>query len=160
MAIPLLLCCLVGCRANSAPPKSPAPPPAGVSTLSADQQVLLKLDCYDPMYKIDADGRVTILRLLGRNLRPDALAEIGKLTELEILDLYGANLTDDGLANLNELQKLRMLGLGGTPITDKALTHLGKLQALNHVWLPKRAISKTGLEKLKEACPDVNVHPQ
>jgi hypothetical protein len=159
LATPLVMCLiLAGCRGGT--PTNDAPPPPVAKPLSADQKVLLALDCYDPMYKLDADGRVIRLHLTGRNLSADVLADVGKLTELGGLDLYGANITDDGLANLKDLQKLRSCGLGGTPITDKSLPHLAKLNALQHLWVPARTISKAALEKLKEERPDMNVHPQ
>jgi hypothetical protein len=144
----------VGCGADDTPSTDDNTP----SVLTTDEKVLLALDYYEPMYKVDADGRVITLRLTGKHLPPAALAEVGQLTELEKLDLYGATVTDEGLAQLKDLQKLRNFGLGGTPITDKGLVYLEKLQGLRHIWLPKERITKAGIEKLKEACPDLSVH--
>src|SRR5436305_6020295 len=75
--------------------------------LTPDQKVMVLLEHYEPMYKVDEDGRVIGLRLPWRHLPPSALAEIGKLTELVLIDFAGTTLTDDGLALLKDLQKLR-----------------------------------------------------
>ena len=40
------------------------------------------------------------------------------------------------------------------------LAHLENLHSLQHVWVPKRALGKGALEKLKESRPDLHVHPQ
>jgi len=126
---------------------------------SPDEEVLRVLDCYDPIYKVDADGRVTHLPLNGRLVTDSMMAEIGKLTELRQLGLYAAPLTDESLAHLQNLQQLRSLGLGATPITDKGLEHLEKLQSLQWLWLP-RTVSPEAIEKLKSARPGLNVYPQ
>ncbi|HZZ80268.1 MAG TPA: hypothetical protein VFE62_17280 [Gemmataceae bacterium] len=157
IALLVSICLIVsGCRRDQAAPDMPAP----AAKLVPDQEVLLKLECFDPIYKLDADGRVTRLRLTGRALPTDIVAEIGKLTELHDLDLYGAHVTDDALARLKDLQKLRTLGLGGTPITDKALPHVAVLTALQRVWVPTKTTSKAAIENLKKKRPDLNVYLQ
>jgi len=143
-----------GCQGNSARsvPAAPGPTP--------DEQVLFALDCYDPMYQVDADGRVTRLRLVWQHLPSPVLAEVGKLTELRAIDLAWSTVTDEGLAQLKDLQKLRSIGLGGTPVTDQGLVHLEKLQSLQWLWLPAKTVTKAGVEKLKDARPDMNVYLQ
>jgi hypothetical protein len=143
----------LGCRGGAAP-SGPEP------ELTPDQQVLITLDGYDPMYKLDENGRVIRLRLIWRRLPPSVLAEVAKLTELRGLDLAFSTVDDDGLAQLKTLQKVWSLGLSGTPITERGLAHLEKLQSLQWVWVPKKAASAEALEKLKEARPDLNVYPQ
>jgi hypothetical protein len=147
----VVLACLVvaGCRDDPVAP--PLPP---------DEKVLRALDYYEPAYKVDADGRVTHLRLTWRNLPPPVMAEVNKLTELHALDLYGADVTDEGLGQIKDLQNLRQMGLGGTPITDRGLVHLQKLQSLQFVWLPKDSVTQAGVEALKQARPDLNVYLQ
>jgi hypothetical protein len=155
LLVGLLCAAAVGCGSSDTPVVPPAAPPAAATP---DEKVLLALGYYDPVYKRDADGRVTHLMLAGRHLPPAVLAEIGKLTELRHLDIYGTTVTDDGLALLKDLQKLKELGLGSTPVTDKGLVHLEKLNDLQHVWLAKSSATKAGAEKLKDARPDLNVH--
>jgi hypothetical protein len=150
-----VVCALaLGCRGISPPPAPAARPP------SADEQVLLTLDCYNPMYKVDEDGRVTHLHLVWRYLPPSALAEIDKLTELQAIDLAFTTVTDDGLAQLKDLQKLHSMGLAGTPVTDRGLVYLEKLPGLQWVWLPKETVTEAAVHKLKEARPDMNVYLQ
>jgi hypothetical protein len=143
-----IVCALtVGCSGDSSAPAFP------------DEEVLRALDCYGPIYKVDANGRVVNLRLDGKLVTGAMLAEIGKLTELRQLSLYAAPLTDESLARLQNLPQLRSLGLGGTPITDKGLVHLEKLESLQWLWLP-RAVSPKAIEKLKSVRPGLNVYLQ
>lgn len=133
-----------------------SPPPPLVDT-SPDEKALLALDSYDPMYQVNAEGRVIRIRLVNTHLPPSAMAEIGKMTEIVQLDFYGSTVTDEGLAQLKDLQKLRHMGLGGTQISEKGLVHLERLDSLVWVWLPTGRISKGAIEKLKTARPDLNV---
>jgi hypothetical protein len=149
-----LLALALGCQGSSAPPGPAAPNP------TPDQQILLSLDCYGPMYQIDEDGRVIRLRLPWRHLPVSVMAEIGKLTELQAMDLASTTLTDEGLAQLKDLQKLSSMGLSGTQITDNGLAHLEKLQNLHWVWLSKQRITEAAVEKLRNARPDMNVYWQ
>jgi Leucine-rich repeat (LRR) protein len=146
---------LFGCRESAATVDAPAAIPA----LSGDATVLLALDAYEPMYLLDANGRVSRLRLPNRPLPTAVMTEIGKLSELKSLDLFGAGITDEGLAELKGLQNLVNLGIGGTLITDKGLMHLVKLKSLRHTWLPnKMLVTEAGVEKLKQECPALTVH--
>lgn len=153
LALAAVLCAApLGCRGGSAPTT-----PAAGASLSPDEQVLQTLDCYNPEYKTDEDGRVTELKLVGQPLPVAAFAEIDKLTELQIMDLAWSTTTDEGLAQLKDLRNLRDLGLGGTPVTDRGLTHLEKMPSLQRLWLSKRTISGAAVEKLREARPDMQI---
>lgn len=145
------LALLAGCgEAPVAPEAAPFP----------DEKVLLALDPFDPIYKLDNDGRVTHLKLDGRHVPGSVLAEVGKLSELQQLSLYAASLTDDDVVHLEDLRNLRNLGLGATAITDRGLTHLEKLPELRNAWLPKANLSAEAVEKLKKAVPGLSVHFQ
>jgi hypothetical protein len=151
MVLAMLACAsLAGCG-DKTPPAKP---------LSTDEQVLLFLDHYDPIYKLDARGRVSDLKMEGRILPDAVLAEIGKLSELQGLSLYGAVLSDEGLANLKDLQNLLRLGIGNTPITDKGLAQVAKLQSLHSTWVPKANLSEEAIDKLKKALPQAQVYFQ
>jgi hypothetical protein len=141
----------VGCQGQPAPPPPPNIPAGPVG----DEAVLIALDCYEPMYQVDANGRVIKLRLTGRHLPGPILAEVGKLKELRNLDFYGVTITDDGLAHLKDLSKLRALGLGGTSITDQGLIHLEKLPSLEYVWLPKSTVTAEARDKLESTHPNL-----
>jgi hypothetical protein len=144
----------LGCQ-GSPDPSSPV-----VLGPTSDEKVLLALDCYDPMYQIDENGRVIKLRLIWGHLPVSALAEVGKLTELQSIDLAFSTVNDECLAQLENLHQLRTLGLGGTEITDKGLLHLEKLPSLQYLWAPKQSVTSAGVERLKEARPDLNVYLQ
>jgi hypothetical protein len=150
----------LGCREPVEPVAPQVEVEAPVPTLTTDEKVMLALDYYEPMYKVDTNGRVTHLRLSGRHLPSAILAEVGKLTELQGLDLYGTTVNDEGLAHLKNLQKLRSMGLGATQMTDKGLDHLEKLQTLQWVWVPRQSVSNPGVEKLKGSRPDMNIYWQ
>jgi hypothetical protein len=145
---------VLGCR-DSTPAVVPVTPAGPI--LSVDEKVLLALDCYEPMYQLDAAGRVIKLRLTGRHLPKAILAEVGKLAELRGLDMYGSSITDEGLAELKDLQNLRALGLGATLVTDQGLVHLEKLQSLQWLWVPGKTVTAAGKEKLQDARPGINV---
>ncbi len=141
----------VGCRDTAAPAVQAVAP-------SPDAKILFALDHYEPMYKVDANGRVTQLRLVWRHLPIPVLTEIGKLTELHSIEFSGTTVTDEGLAQLADLQKLTSMSLVNTPITDKGLIHLEKMQSLQWLWLPRNRVTKAGVDRLKSARPDMNVY--
>ena len=150
-AAALLVVCVLGCAAT---------PPAVEQAPSVDEQVLVALDHYNPIYKLNADGQVINLQLNGRNVPASALVEVGKLKEVRGISLYAAQVTDESLANLHGCTKLQTLGLGATPISDKGLVHLEKFQDLSHIWVPKARVSTEGVNALKNALPALNVHFQ
>jgi hypothetical protein len=156
LALAAVLCAApLGCLGGSDPNT-----PAADARPSSDEEVLQTLDCYNPQYKTDEDGRVTELCLIWQHLPAAAFAEIDKLTELQLIDLAHSTTTDEDLARLKDLQKLRDLGLGGTFITNRGLAHLEKMAGLQRVWLSKGKISEAAVDKLREARPDMEIHFQ
>jgi hypothetical protein len=154
----MALAAALGCGAKSAPSVD-GKPAVAATPRNIDAEVLLFLDPYDPMYLIDAQGRVVHLRMGGLHLPTPVMAEIGKLTELREFELGSAIFTDEGLAQLKDLQKLMAVGFGNTPLTDESLVHIAKLKGLRHTWLPNnKKITKEGIEKLKNAIPELSVH--
>jgi hypothetical protein len=142
---------VVGCQDNSGQAVPAAAPPA-------DAKILLALDYYEPVYQVDAQGRIIRLRLGWRHLPVAIMTEVGKLSELVALDLYSTTVTDEGLAQLKDLQNLKSMGLGGTPITDQGLVHLEKLPSLQWLWLSKNVVTEEAVNRLKAARPDMNVY--
>jgi hypothetical protein len=143
---------LSGCRENAPEPPAAAPPG------SPDAKVLVALDHFNPVYKVDAAGRVTHLHLSWRHLPLPALAEIGQLTELQFLELSWTTLDDEGLAQLKDLHKLQTLSLVGTAITDQGLAQLANLPGLQRVWVSKNRHSEEAIEKLRKDRPDLAVY--
>jgi hypothetical protein len=151
-----LIVLLSGCASETAPVVPNVPVAAPVP--SDDAKVLVALDYYEPMYKLDTDGRVTHLRLTNRHVPAPVLGEVNKLAHLQGLDLFAATVTDEGLAQLKDLQKLRSIGLGATAISDVGLVHLEQLKSLQWVWLPKNKVTEGAIAKLKEARPEMNIY--
>jgi hypothetical protein len=141
----------LGCEGGSAPSNP------GGAVISSDQQVLLALDGYNPMYQLDENGRVIALRLPWQHLPVPVMTEIGKLTELQFIDLGATTVTDDGLAQLKDLHKLRQLSLGAS-VTVKGFAHLEKLQSLESLWLPATVATEDDADKLREARPGLHVY--
>jgi hypothetical protein len=157
-ALAFLLALLdAGCSSTTTSPPVEEPPAASASP---DEPVLAALDYLEPMYQLNADGRVIRLRITWRHLPASALKDIGRLSELRAVDFFGTTLTDEGLAELKGLSNLRNAGLGGTRLTDRALPELAKIPSLQWVWLPKDRISQAAVDKLKQARPDMHVYLQ
>jgi hypothetical protein len=132
--------------------------PSEQSGPSVDESVLLALDYYEPIYRLDAAGRVINLKLDGKILPDAVFAEIGKLTELWEISIAGASFDEESLAHLQNLPYLRNLGIGATAITDTTLGHLEKLESLRQVWMPRARLSEEAIQKLKDARPGLTVH--
>jgi hypothetical protein len=142
IVVPLLLAIglpvLSGCSGESVTP-------------ATDAQSLFALDYYDPVYQVDANGRLFRL-MLSHNLVPDAtLALVGKLTVLHGLELYDASFNEDSLVHLQGLRNLRELNLAYAPVTDRGLEHVLKIEGLQYLWLSRGQFSAGAVEKLKEA---------
>jgi hypothetical protein len=152
LAMIMICLAMIGCRENAPEPPAAAPPG------SPDAKALAALDHFNPMYKVDAAGRVTHLRLPWQHLPSPALAEIAQLTELQFLELSWSTLNDGGLAQLKDLQHLQTMSLVGTAITDQGLDHLEKLPSLQRVWVSKNRLSEQAIENLRKARPDLAVH--
>jgi hypothetical protein len=131
---------------------------SAVPPLNPDEKVLAALEPHDPWFQINEEGRVVNLFMTWRDLPTPVMAEIDKLTELRYADLAFSTVTDEGLAQLKDLQNLKSLGLGNTLVTDQGLVHLEKLKGLEQVWLTKQRVTQQGVEKLKTACPNLDVH--
>jgi hypothetical protein len=160
LMLPAFACFLVlGCGGaeRSAPPKV-APVAVDAPALSPDEKVLMALDAYDPVYQVNAKGRITRLKIPWRHLPDSILTEINKLTELDELDCYATTLSDDGLAKLKDLQKLRAFGLQATALTGKAIAHLERMRGLRYVWLTRKLVGDDAVERLNEARPDLTVY--
>jgi Leucine-rich repeat (LRR) protein len=99
---------------------------------------------------VDYFSHVTVVVCHYKPGAPDAaIAEIGRLTQLEHLNLSASPVTDAGLVRLKGLTKLSVLGLAGTQVTDAGLAHLKGLTNLNYLDLSGTQISDAGLLDLK-----------
>lgn len=129
----------------------------------------LGLDVYDkapmealqplgPVYKLDADGRVSELTIENKQIDEAAFDQISKLTALRGLNLYGSSFPEPALAKLQELGRLQGMRLGKTPLTDAGLEYLAKVPKLR--WLGLRenpGISDGAVKQLEKARPGLKV---
>jgi hypothetical protein len=135
-------------------------PDVAEEPLSPDEHILAVLEPYDPIYKLNSQGRVVKLKLEGKRIPAAVMDQVGQLTELQHLSLYAASITDDSLVRLQGLQSLQSLGLGATPMSQRGIVHLEKLTSLRWIWLSKWLVTTPEVEQLKMAVPDLTVYPQ
>lgn len=147
MAAFLACAVFVGCE-------RPLPPdPGGEANITVDESVLRALDAYNPIYKLDRQGRIVGLKLESARITDVVLDEVGKLSELIELSLYGATIDNNGLAKLENLKKLEALGIAATQVDADGFSHLQKLPSLRWVWLPKERVTEEQKHELVKKCP-------
>jgi Leucine-rich repeat (LRR) protein len=83
---------------------------------------------------------------------------IGKLTNLESLDLDYTRVGDPGVAKLAGLTKLANLELDSVNLTDAGVSHLTGLRSLRQLDLYHTLVSEKGLQQLKMALPECQMH--
>jgi hypothetical protein len=83
---------------------------------------------------------------------------LARLPKLEILGLGGTKITDAGLPALAAFPALKELGLPATAVTDQGLQSLAACKTLTTLNLNKKMkVTQAGIDKLKKACPNLNV---
>ena len=103
-----------------------------------------------PLVKLAKLPKLTSLRLAGKELPPDAAAELKGLTALKELYLSVGPLPEAGMKALGALDRLEVLQLGRfKPGADKVIPHVAKLTKLRTLDLAgNRLIKIEGIEKL------------
>jgi hypothetical protein len=77
--------------------------------------------------------------------------------KIEWLNLDKCPITDEGLPKLASLTSLAWLHLGGTAVTDAGLVEVAKFESLKDVIVTKTETTLEGIEKLRQARPDMNI---
>ena len=77
--------------------------------------------------------------------------------KIERLNLDKCPITDAGIAKLSSLTNLAWIHLGGTAITDVGLVELAKFNSLKEAVVTKTETTLEGIEKLRQARPDMTV---
>ncbi len=117
------------------------------SNQAADEQLVPIADLSDLVWLDVVETQIT-----------DAgLEKLTGLQKLERLRIDSTSLTDAGLAHLTKFPKLHQLNLECTKITDAGLLELAKMPSLKEVYVPGENVTPAGIERLRQACPKLNV---
>jgi hypothetical protein len=122
------------------------------------------------------------LRIRGRGIGDEALAQCAKIESLQILNVPQGQFTDDGLALLARLPHLVQLRFGSprvtdagmktiatlpalkrlhlidVPITDAGLADLASMQQLESLYLDGAEVSDAAVDELFRKRPELHVH--
>ena len=97
------------------------------------------------------------LDLIGCSITPNGLAKLASFGELTCVSLDGAQASKAGLMQLKLLPKLERLTLEGPQVSDTTLDLLGAFPKLKYLYLGKTGVTVSGLERLKQAKPDLKI---
>lgn len=103
----------------------------------------LTIDC-------DSFDRQTGRRLAEWQLRDDAAAAIGDISQLRTLQLFATEITDAGVAELCRLSQLETLVVGSARITSASFARIAKLSHLQRLGTWAWRIDDADLPKLAE----------
>ncbi len=102
-------------------------------------------------------SKLESLNLCGNRITNAGLKELHKLKELRRLDLSLTSVNDDGMQALHPLEKLEYLRIWDVKISDVGLSHLQEIKTLKQVLLAHAEVTASGLEKLRNAIPNIKV---
>lgn len=137
-----------------------AVPADEAEAVDGDRDAFATLRSYDPIYRFDADGPITGIKLEGRQLHNGAFRSLSGLANLKSISLYGSSFEGDALRYLSELEKLEDLGLGRTNVSDEGLGDVGQIPNLRQVWLSDATdLTSTAILALRRANPQLKVFP-
>lgn len=102
------------------------------------------------------------LSLLDNQATPVGLAYAAKITSLKKLDVsHAPTVSDDSLSLIAQLPQLEEFKLGSAQITDEGLQALAASKSLKKLTLSGlKKVSPAGIEKLRQARPDLQVQMQ
>ena len=80
--------------------------------------------------------------------RPELMAFIGALPNLEQIQLAGCPVNDGDLVHLKDLKRLTGIGLENTLVTDQGLEELARLPMLRAVFFEGSQITEARLTEL------------
>ena len=101
----------------------------------------------EKLKQLPSPGRPFGVSILGGELTPDALEQIGKLKQLRQVDLSGAKFPEEGLKALSNLS-LTLLKLDSTPVSDVGLAHITSQTRLVKLDLANTNVTDEGLKSL------------
>ena len=107
---------------------------------------------------VQAAGEIVELNLQDANLDDEALIEIGKFTELRRLRLSHNRISDRTVYALEGLTKLERLNLYANPgVTDVSVDSFARLQSLRRLDIWQTAMTRSGVDRLRDLRPDLDV---
>lgn len=83
--------------------------------------------------------------------------ELQNCKRLRFLMLQSSSVTDECLSSIAQVQTLEALHLDRCQITDAGLAHLHECRSLRKLTLWDTLVTKEGVERLQNACPDVRI---
>ncbi len=106
---------------------------------------------------LSACGQLRQLFLTRSKMSAGTLSELQALTQLQNLDLSHSILEPAAFSELALLTNLQELGLAGTNADDSIIEILIQLKDLKAIDLSATAVTPAGLDRLKQARPDLNI---
>lgn len=99
---------------------------------------------------VDYFGHISTVFLNRASVDADAaIAQVGRLDQLQFLDLDQSNVSDPGLAQLKGMTELWVLCIDDTRISDAGLVHLKALPQLEALRLEQTQVTDAGLAHLE-----------
>jgi hypothetical protein len=85
------------------------------------------------------------------------MKQVGKLARLERLSVSNTSISDFGIRQIQGLERLQELNVSQTGITDQAVTALIRLGSLRRLVIFDTKISQSGVQRLRRACPSLDI---
>jgi hypothetical protein len=126
------------------------PKPAAATVQVNREAIVAALQNLGVKLSVNDQGVIQDAEAIKSRLDDAAMAELGRLTELEALDISRSPVTDAGLVHLKGLTNLRRLYLRDLKLTDDALANLKDLTGLEVLSLSKTTITGRGLVYVKK----------
>lgn len=98
------------------------------------------------------------LYLANTNTTDDGARTLVNITELTHLGVIGTKITAAGFAELSKHGNLKTLLVGGARITEDCVEQFMKFKNLAELNVGNSRITEAGLQKIKAALPETNVH--
>jgi len=116
----------------------------------------LKIEKADLSF-IEKLPELSTLQLRGKWVADAGFNHLAGLKHLKVLWLWETDLNDADLQEIEGLTALEYLDLRDNPISDTGLAHLQGLKALRTLWIDHRLAGSSGVTKLKQAIPGLQV---
>jgi hypothetical protein len=129
-----------------------APPAAAPGIVARAEKTDLRLSDGTAVSRVkrDAAGDVTELTLNDMPLKPEEIADLGKLPKLRKVVLFRTNFGDGDVKQLLKCTNLESLNLTSTNVSDDAIPVILEFKNLTYLCLGDVKISPEAVKKLKD----------